>query len=113
MKRLLFVATLALAPAAASSETTVKGCCQRPLENPPRAPQKRALCSGTLWSLAQPGRCVAGTGQAAACHDASFSTLVMVREYTLSWNEKMKECVLVTSGRSWPTTVATCDGNSC
>ena len=115
MITLLLAAILSLTPAAtfAAEASAVKGCCQRPLENPPRAPQKRALCSGTLWSLAQPGRCVSGNGDASACRDGMFSTLVMVREYTLSWDENLKQCVLISSGRSWPTVVATCDGNSC
>ena len=105
---------LSLTPAAFSADApAVKGCCQRPMENSPRAPQKRALCSGTLWSLASPGRCLAGGGDSGLCREAAFSTLVMVKEYTLSWDERLKQCVLSTSGRSWPTVVAACDGNSC
>ena len=51
----LLALTLGLAPAALAADAPlVKGCCQRPLENPPRAPQKRALCSGNMWSLASP-----------------------------------------------------------
>jgi hypothetical protein len=118
MTRLLLALTLALSPALvlAAEPAAVKGCCQRPFENPPRAPQKRALCSGNLWSLAQHGRCVAGVtepGEAGVCREAVFSTLVMVKEYSLSWDERLKECVLVSTGRSWPTVVAACDGNSC
>jgi hypothetical protein len=115
MTRLLLAALLSFVPGAAyaAEAPAVKGCCQRPLENPPRAPQTRPLCSGTLWSLASPGRCQAGVGEASACREAVFSTLVMVREYTLSWDDRLKQCVLVTTGRSWPTVVATCDGNSC
>ena len=104
-------ASFAAAPAAAEGAT--KGCCLRPVENPPRAPQKRSLCYGALWSLAQPGRCAAEPGESSVCRDHVFSTLVMVREYTLTWDEKLKQCVLLSSGRSWPTPVATCDGNSC
>ena len=117
MNRLLLALILVLAPAAfAADAPLVKGCCQRPLENPPRAPQKRALCSGNMWSLAQPGRCLlsaADVGEVGVCREAVFSTLVMVKEYSLSWDERLKECVLVTTGRSWPTVVAACDGNSC
>jgi hypothetical protein len=117
MNRILLALTLCLAPAALAADTPlVKGCCQRPLENPPRAPQKRALCSGNMWSLASPGRCLMSTvegGETGICREAVFSTLVMVKEYSLSWDERLKECVLVTTGRSWPTVVAACDGNSC
>jgi hypothetical protein len=105
---------LALSPAVHAAEAgSTKGCCMRPVENPPRAPQKRSLCYGTLWSLAQPGRCSAEPGETSACREKAFSTLVMVREYSLSWDEKLKQCVLVSSGRSWPAPVDTCDGNSC
>jgi hypothetical protein len=117
MKTVLLAVMLGAAPAAraatAASPGPGKGCCARPTENPPRAPQKRALCSGTMWSLAQGGRCVAEPGENSACREGVFSTLVMVREYTLSWDDKLKECVLVSSGRAWPAPVTTCDGNSC
>jgi hypothetical protein len=110
---LILASTPAAAAAPSAEAGATKGCCLRPVENPPRAPQKRTLCYGTLWSLAQPGRCAAEPGETSACRERVFSTLVMVREYTLSWDEKLKQCVLVSSGRSWPTPVATCDGNSC
>jgi hypothetical protein len=117
MIRLTLAVIMALAPAAAlaAEAPAVKGCCQRPLENPPRAPQKRAFCSGNLWSLAQPGRCLAGgaDGEIGICREAVFATLVMVKEYSLSWDERLRQCVLVSTGRSWPTVVAACDGNSC
>lgn len=112
----LLTAVLALTPLAAAApagDAAAKGCCMRPVELPPRAPQKRTLCYGSLWSLAQPGKCAAEPGAGSACHDNAFSTLVMVREYTMTWDEKLKECVLLTSGRAWPTVVAACDGNSC
>lgn len=99
--------------AASAAPAAGKGCCLRPAENPPRAPQKRSLCYGALWSLAQPGRCAAEPGETTACKDNAFSTLVMVREYTLTWDERLKECVLVSTGRAWPAPVQTCDGNSC
>ncbi len=113
--KLALLMTMLPAAAFAAEAPSVKGCCQRPLENPPRSPQKRSLCSGNLWSLAQHGRCLASTveGEAGICREAVFSTLVMVKEYSLSWDERLKECVLVTTGRSWPTVVAACDGNSC
>jgi hypothetical protein len=118
MTRLLLASILAWAPAAglAAEAPAVKGCCQRPQENPPRAPQKRSLCSGTMWSLASHGRCVPGAADGVdpgTCREAVFSTLVMVKEYALSWDERLKECVLVSTGRAWPTVVAACDGNSC
>lgn len=109
----LLVSASFAAAAPSASAGSAKGCCMRPAENPPRAPQKRALCFGTLWSLAQAGRCAADPVDGAACRDNAFTTLVTVREYNLSWDEKLKECVLVTSGRSGPAPVATCDGNSC
>jgi hypothetical protein len=118
MTRLLLAVILCATSAAAfaAESPVLKGCCQRPLENPPRAPQKRALCSGNMWSLAQPGRCLLSTADApegGSCRESVFSTLVMVKEYSLSWDERLKECVLVSTGRAWPTVVAACDGNSC
>ena len=118
MTRLLLASILFLTPAAgfAAEAPAVKGCCQRPQENPPRAPQKRSLCSGTMWSLASHGRCLLSTaeaGEVGLCREAVFSTLVMVKEYSLSWDERLKQCVLVSTGRAWPTVVAACDGNSC
>jgi hypothetical protein len=117
MKGLLLAVCAVLAPGAAlaAEAPAVKGCCQRPQENPPRAPQKRALCSGNLWSLASHGRCLPSSepGEAGTCREGAFSTLVMVKEYSLTWDERLKECVLVSTGRSWPTVVAACDGNSC
>ena len=117
MTALMLALMMTLPPAAAfaAEAPSVKGCCQRPLENPPRSPQKRALCSGSLWSLASPGRCLAlaDGGEVGLCREAAFSTLVMVREYSLSWDDRLRQCVLVSTGRSWPTVVAACDGNSC
>lgn len=113
---LLAAALLAAAPssaAPASEGASSKGCCMRPAENPPRAPQKRTLCFGTMWSLAQPGHCSAEPGETSMCRENVFSTLVMVKEYNLTWDEKLKQCVLLSSGRAWPTVVSTCDGNSC
>jgi hypothetical protein len=109
----IFALTPAVSAAPSSAEGAGRGCCLRPVENPPRAPQKRSLCYGALWSLAQPGRCAAEPGETSACRENAFSTLVTVREYTLSWNEGLKQCVLVTTGRSAPAPVSTCDGNSC
>lgn len=113
MTSLLFAAVLLTAPAAGAAAPAGKGCCARPVENPPRAPQKRAGCFGALWSLAQGGRCVAEPGESSPCREAVFSTLVMVREYTLTWDDKLKQCVMMSTGRAWPAPVATCDGNSC
>jgi len=110
---LLLAASSASAAPVSTEGPAAKGCCLRPVENPPRAPQKRALCFGTLWSLAQPGRCAAEPGEGTACRENAFTTLIMLREYSLSWDERLKQCVLVTTGRSWPAPVATCDGNSC
>ena len=58
-------------------------------------------------------RDVAEGDEVGVCREAVFSTLVMVKEYSLTWDERLKECVLVSTGRSWPTVVAACDGNSC
>lgn len=117
MRTLLLALSVVFSPASAFSADApaVKGCCQRPQENPPRAPQKRALCSGSMWSLASHGRCLpaAAGEEPGTCREAVFSTLVMVKEYSLTWDERLKECVLTTTGRSWPTVVAACDGNSC
>lgn len=119
MKTLLavsFLWNLAGAPSAAAQEGAgVSGpaCCHRPMELIPRGPQRKSLCSGTLWSHAQGGRCVADHPQKIRCEENAFETLVTVREYSLSWDEKRKECILTSTGKTGTVQVPTCDGNSC
>lgn len=109
------VLLLAAALHAAPASPVVRGCCQRPLETAPRPPRLRSQCHGTLWSLAVPGRCQQEElgGGAMICKDGALYTAVTVREYTLTWNERVKECQLISSGKTAVATVPACDGNSC
>lgn len=114
MKTLLALLLLAV-PAAAQDGAGVSGpaCCHRPMELIPRGPQRKTLCAGTLWSHAQGGRCVADGAQKIRCEENVFETLVTVREYALSWDEKRKECILTSTGKTGTVQVPACDGNSC
>ncbi len=105
--------TLLLAAPVAAQDAAAPACCHRPSELQPRAPQRRVLCVGTLWSHAQGGRCVADAPQKIRCEENAFETLVTIREYNLSWDEKRKECTLISSGKTGTVQVPTCDGNSC
>lgn len=114
MRLALLLAALAPGAAAQAPAQAPRACCSRPQELPPRAPQRRALCHGFVWSLAEPGRCLADYGVGGgACREGALFTLVTVREYALSWNEGLKQCVLISTGKTAPAPLPTCDGNSC
>ena len=111
--KLALLSLLLAVPAAAQDGAPAAACCHRPMELLPRAPQRRVLCVGTLWSHAQGGRCVADAPQKIRCVEEAFETLVTIREYALTWDEKRKECVLLSNGKTGTVQVPTCDGNSC
>jgi hypothetical protein len=88
-------------------------CCNHAWEYIPGAAMviPKKACRGTRWSQAVPGRCQAQPK--ASCYKSFGRTIVTVHEYTLTWNDDIKECRVAPTGEKENVEVDDCLGVEC
>jgi hypothetical protein len=90
-------------------------CCVEASETTPGS-ASAATCGGTRWSKAHPGYCATTQPRKdgyPVCAMEGSQALVVVHEFTLTWDNVEGQCRLSATGEKGTVQVATCDGSAC